>query len=249
MYFEKWHQYFLMNQSHFDHIYFNEPDLFCVEEQRLFARSLQQFQRGEHSEGKHLLQFAKQTGDSSYVAAVKLFIKEEQHHAFVLGKFLDKNNIPRINNHWVDAVFRKMRQLAGIENTISILLVAEMISKIYYKALMHATSSLLLQQICMQILRDEEKHLHFQCYTLRYLLGKKSRFYNFLWSCYLQTVFSGTLLVVWKYHQTVMKQSGMQFSEFYHSGQIILQAMLKMIKGQEEIPPALSLLNDELLTA
>jgi hypothetical protein len=249
MHFLQWHQYFLMNQNHFDHINFQEPDMFCVEEQQLFIKSLQQFQRGEHSEGKHLLQFAKQTNDDSYIKAVKLFIKEEQHHALALGKFLSKNDISCIKHHWVDTVFRKLRQLSGIENTISILLVAETISKIYYRALVQATSSLLLQQICMQILRDEEKHLHFQCYTLRYMLSKKSRLYNRLWGWYLGIVLSGTLLVVWKYHQTVLKQSGMQFDEFFRSGKSIFYSLHAMIKGQEEIPPALSLLNDELLIA
>jgi uncharacterized membrane protein len=249
MYFQQWQEYFLSNQTHFDHICLQKEDLFCIAEQKRFASSLQQFQRGEHSEGKHLLSFAKQYGDPYYTAAIQLFIKEEQDHAMILGKFLDKYSIPRIKDHWVDGVFRMLRKLAGIENTISILLVAEIISKVYYRALMNATSSELLKDICLQILRDEEKHLHFQCYTLNRLKNKHTRAGNFLRYLYLKVVLTGTIAVVWNYHQAVLRSGGFTFATFYKANQTIFQSLLQMIKGQKEIPPALVHIQDELLIA
>ncbi len=247
MYFQQWKEYFLSNQTHFDHIRIAEPDLFCISEQQRFASSLQQFQRGEYSEGKHLLQFAKKNGDAYYTAAIKLFINEEQDHAMILGQFLDKHSIPRIKNHWVDGVFRMLRKLAGIENTISILLVAEIISKVYYKALFNATSSSLLKEICLQILRDEEKHLHFQCCTLNRLQNKKTVAGKFFWQLYLQIILTGTIAVVWKYHQPVLKNGGFSFKSFYQANQNIFHLLLQMIKGQKEIPSALSNTYDEEL--
>ena len=70
MYFQQWKDYFIFNQQHFAHINFNDTDLFCVQEQKRFAASLQQFQKGEHSEGKHLLHYARQYGDPSYIEAI-----------------------------------------------------------------------------------------------------------------------------------------------------------------------------------
>jgi hypothetical protein len=249
MYFQQWQEYFHSNQSHFDHIRISDNDLFCIAEQKRFASSLQQFQRGEHSEGKHLLQFAKQYGDPCYTAAIKLFIKEEQDHAMILGKFLDKHSIPRIKDHWVDGVFRMLRKLAGIENTISILLVAEIISKVYYKALFNATSSQLLKDICLQILRDEEKHLHFQCCMLNRLQSKHTKAGNFLRQQYVHLILTGTIAVVWNYHQTVLRAGGFTFLSFYKANQTIFKSLLHMIKGQKEIPPALVTIKDELLIA
>src|SRR4051794_30829492 len=60
--------------------------------------SLQAFQAGENSEGHHLFKYAKayvaRTGDDAYVAAIRLFIAEEQRHARDLGRFLQLNKIP-----------------------------------------------------------------------------------------------------------------------------------------------------------
>jgi rubrerythrin len=249
MYFQQWKEYFELNQTHFAHINFSKPDLFCVQEQKLYTASLQQFQRGEHSEGKHLLQYAKQYGDTCYTDAIKLFIKEEQDHALVLGKFLHKHDLPRIKHHWVDGVFRFMRQLSGIENTISILLVAEIISKVYYKALQQATSSELLRAICEQILKDEEKHLHFQCATLRLLQVKSDKISQWLKSAYIKTVLTGTVVVVWKYHKIVLQNGGHTFKSFHQKNMSILSELLQMIKGQKEIPSALSEIENKLLIA
>jgi hypothetical protein len=249
MYFQQWKDYFLTNQSHFSHVDFKKPDLFCLDEQKQFNSSIQQFQRGEHSEGKHLLSYAKQYGDPCYTEAIKLFIKEEQTHALVLAKFLEKHDIPKIKEHWVDGVFRMLRQLSGIENTVTILLVAEIISKVYYKALMKAVSSELLQQICEQILKDEEKHLHFQCCTLKLLLLNKSKTGMKLWELYFKTILKGTTVVVWKYHKNVLKAGGLTFYHFYNSSQYIINELLQMIKGQKEIPSALAPLQFEKLIA
>lgn len=249
MYFKTWKEYFELNQTHFAHISFSKTDLFCVQEQKLYTSSLQQFQRGEHSEGKHLLRYAQQYGDPCYTEAIKLFIKEEQNHALVLGRFLDKHGIPRIKDHWVDGVFRFMRQLSGIENTITVLLVAEIISKVYYRALQKATSSELLQAICEQILKDEEKHLHFQCTTLKIMQSDSNKISKFLKAVYIKTVLTGTIVVVWKYHHIVLKNGGHSFLSFYRQNHQILTELLEMIKGQKEIPPALSTIRNELLIA
>ena len=249
MYFQQWKDYFTFNQQHFAHINFNEADLFCVLEQQRFAASLQQFQKGEHSEGKHLMYYAKQYGDPYYIDAIKLFIKEEQTHALVLGKFLDKHGIVRIKHHWVDGVFRGLRQLSGIQNTVTILLVAEIISKVYYKALLKATTSQMLQDICIQILKDEEKHLHFQCTTIRQLQKHSTSVYKFLWQQYLLSVLTGTIAVVWMYHNSVLKEGGLSFQLFAEANYAVANELLQMIKGQKEIPSALEPVIQEKLIA
>src|SRR5882672_11210484 len=61
------------------------------------SQSLRKFQAGESSEGKHLIQYARDyaehTGDQEYVLAIRLFIAEEQRHARDLGRFLTLNDI------------------------------------------------------------------------------------------------------------------------------------------------------------
>jgi hypothetical protein len=196
-----WKEYFESNQHHFKNINWDAPDSLTGDEKRIITKSIQQFQEGENSEGKHLFQFAKALNDDEYLSCIRLFIKEEHNHAKVLGRFMEKYKIEKAKGHWVDGVFRWLRKLMGLENSIIVLVTAEIISKIYYDALRNATGSALLQKICSQVLQDEDQHIAFQCHTLSLLHEKKnflSRFISRSWHLFLMT---GTILVVWFYHK------------------------------------------------
>ena len=72
----------------------NEAELAAV------ASSIQEFQLGESSEGKHLVrraeEFAREQGLAAYGEAVKLFVAEEIRHARDLGRVLDLAAVPRL---------------------------------------------------------------------------------------------------------------------------------------------------------
>ena len=57
------------------------------------AASLQSFQLGESSQGRHLLRcaadHASRTGDPAYLEATRLFLAEEHRHSRTLARFLD----------------------------------------------------------------------------------------------------------------------------------------------------------------
>ena len=52
------------------------------------ARSLQRFQLGESGDGAHLKRLAASTGDARYMAAIDLFVLEEQEHAALMAGVL-----------------------------------------------------------------------------------------------------------------------------------------------------------------
>jgi len=228
MQFNRWKEWFISNQNHFAELEWDDWRLLSNQEKRLIRSSIQQFQRGENSEGKHLFHYAKSMGDSSYMDTITLFIKEEQTHACVLGNYMQKRGIPKINGHWVDDVFRVLRQLAGLRLTLTVLLTAEIIAKTYYKALHKATDDLLLKEICDQILMDEDKHIEFQCYTLGILFEKrrKSLWFN---NRFHQVLMRGTLLVVWLNHRKIYKAGGFNLSKFWTSNMTIFNDCRKDI--------------------
>jgi len=155
MNYSDWVSYFKYNKSHFD--WFSQPknsELTKVEKSIIKA-SIQQFQRGENSEGKNLFKYSKDLENSLYIDVIKLFIKEEQTHAKVLGMFMKAEGIERISGHWVDNVFRKLRNLASLENSVMVLITAEIIATVYYIALKNATDSRTLKTLCRQILANE----------------------------------------------------------------------------------------------
>jgi hypothetical protein len=215
MSYSNWKDYFDSNKTHFSDIDWKEQERLTRKEKEIIRASIQQFQRGENSEGKHFLAFAKTFPDPLYLECIKLFIAEEQTHALVLGKFMDKHGIPKIKKHWVDGFFRWLRKFAGLENSVRVLVTAEIIAKVYYKALINCTTSTLLRNICIQILKDEDQHIIFQCYSLSHFYGKKNVIRKFLTRGFHFVLMAGTILIVWMYHREVLTTGGYNFNTFF----------------------------------
>jgi hypothetical protein len=232
MEFKLWKEYFRQNQGHFASINFDVHDCLSMEERSVISSSLQQFQKGESSEGRHLFAFAKRFEDPEYLECIRLFIREEQKHASVLAAFMHKFQIPLIKGHWVDGIFRWLRKAGGIQNTVGILLVAEIIAMVYYRALHNATESELLRTICLQILRDEEEHISFQCDLLKIFHGRRSWFSNLVSGNFQLLLMTGTTLIVWWYHKKVLRQGGYYFGRYFFETLSIFYAAGQQIKNR-----------------
>ena len=190
------------------------------EERESIVSSVQDFQAGESSEGRHLFlyskNYAEQTGDYEYVEAIRLFIAEEQRHARDLAHFLQNNGIPLVKTTLTDGVFRRLRQLLGnLEISISVLITAEIIAKVYYAALRDATNSQVLQTLCKQILQDEVRHVEFQAERLGNLRAKRNWLLLTMTNTLQRFLFWGTCLVVWLFHRKVFLKSGYSFVEYW----------------------------------
>ena len=74
------------------------------------ARSLQRFQVGEDGDGACLIDKSERAGNPTYLAAVRLFVAEEQNHARLLANLLAHAGQPTISGHWTDAVFVAVRR-------------------------------------------------------------------------------------------------------------------------------------------
>jgi len=188
-------------------------------ERKVITSSVQAFQLGENSEGRNLLHaaqaYARKCNDPAYVDAIRLFIAEEQRHALYLAKFMAIEGIPRIKKNWTDSVFRLLRKPMGLETSISVLLVAEVIAAVYYDALRESTSSPLLKRICDQILRDEDHHIRFQSERLGTLRKHRSRLYSAISNTIHRVLFFGTCFVVWREHRRVFRAGGFHFRRYW----------------------------------
>ena len=110
-----------------------------------FVRSLQRFQLGESGDGRCLRRNAL-AEPPEYREAL-----EEQ----------------RLEWHWTDWGFEKVRRLLGLKMEIMILLVAEMIAKRYFRALREGMEDKVIRDMASQIGHDKEGHLAFQVDFLR----------------------------------------------------------------------------------
>ncbi|MGA9721004.1 MAG: hypothetical protein WBQ86_00995 [Candidatus Binatus sp.] len=195
------------------------PDL-SDEERAAIAHSIQTFQLGENSEGRHLMRYAKEwagrTGDTAYPEAIRMLIVEEQRHAGVLGRFMEINGIARIERGCTDGVFRRARNLFGsLEVSISVLVTAEIIAKIYYPALSEATASIVLRAICEQIHREEIAHVEFQTEQLARIRVGRPVWGIWATRIFHRLLFYPTLTVVGLSHRIALRRGGLSLWQFF----------------------------------
>ncbi len=200
------------------------------------ARSVQQFQLGERSEGRGLqrrgAEFAARAGDRYFSEALRLFIGEEQRHSRQLGRWMDLEGIPRLGRHWMDQAFRHLRKLAGLELAVSVLVTAEIIAVPYYRALRNATGSPILRALCERILIDESAHLRFQTLNLARLRGGRGgALEEWVWAAQGWFLVATTALGWWE-HSPVFRAAGYTYLRFLEESLGEFRALLADARNQ-----------------
>ncbi|HEY2583024.1 MAG TPA: ferritin-like domain-containing protein [Mucilaginibacter sp.] len=200
-------------------INWNTPVSINRDEVAVILPSLQAWQLGETSEGKHLIaastKYALKISDLLYIDAVKLFIKEEQKHGNSLGRYLDKIGEPKIKKNWGDTLFRKIRYFnTSMEIWTLAVIVVESTAQIFYQALKDATNCKLLKAICTDILIDEAYHITFQTERLAIIYDGKSAFSKNWRRVVYKCFFYGTSCLVWFAHKQLFKAGGNSFESY-----------------------------------
>ena len=192
-------------------------DLTAEERQRI-AKSIATFQLGENSDGRSLLRaakrFAKRHDASPLVRITELFIKEEQHHAALLRGFMEDHQIPLKTRDWTDQVFRHVRKWAGYELCTSVLVSAELIGNVYYRALEVATGCRRLQVLCRMLVSDELAHVAFESEMLQAIRAERAMPLRVATDMAHRLFFLGAACVVWFTHRPVLRAAGYRLSTF-----------------------------------
>jgi hypothetical protein len=197
----------------------DETDRLTDEERRRIGDSIGTFQLGEQSEGRTLQEFAakfaRRHGVPALPIVTALFIREEQHHAAQLRAFMLANGIPLKQRNWTDSIFRRVRKLAGYEAAVTILVTAEMIGFVYYRALARATTSRGLKSICRQMCADESVHLRYETQLLMTLRGDRNWFARRLVDVAHRVLLSASAVVVYCDHRRVLRHVGYDVRTFH----------------------------------
>ena len=182
-------------------------------------RSLQAWQLGETSDGRHLAasaaRYAAATDDPAYRDVIDLFIREEQRHGALLGRILDDAGIPRRQADWGDTLFRRLRySITDIEVWTTPVVMVETLAMIYYNAIRRATGSPVLRAVCAQILADEVPHVQLQCERLAVLLNTRSRTRFRLTMLAHRLLFLVVMLLVWAGHHRALRAGGYTWTHY-----------------------------------
>jgi hypothetical protein len=200
------------------------------EERARIADSIGTFQLGEQSEGRTLLRFAREFGARHACPELgrvtELFIREEQHHAAQLREFMLAHGIALKRRNWTDSIFRQIRRLAGFETAVTILVTAEMVGFVYYRALGRATQNACLRTICRQMCADEAIHLRYEAQLLRTLRGARPRWLRGLVALAHRSLLSVAARVVFREHRAVLEFAGHDAGTFVRDCRSLYRTVL-----------------------
>jgi hypothetical protein len=220
-----------------------EGDTLAVRE---LARSLSHFQLGESGQGTHLLREARRThaDDPAYQEALVLFIREEQEHARLLQKLVERYDGRLITRHWTHTLFRSLRRALGVGFEIQVLVIAELIGTAYYRVLEDRTCDAVLRQVCELVLRDEARHVAFHAERFATTQSAWLPVEKALWLAQFQTLFLGALEVAWADHRHALHVLGISRSEFQREARCECVQFLASIAGatlpRESMPTAVA---------
>lgn len=209
---QEWIDYFEMNAVKLRIDWTIKPSI-KTQERICIIASLKAWQLGETSDGHQLLsaavKYANKVKDPDYVKAIRLFIKEEQKHGNNLGLYLDAIGEKRLQRNWGDSLFRWVRHLfTSMELWTLTVITVENAAQLYYQSIKKATTCLLLQQICKDILIDEAQHIAFQRERMEIIYNRRSKTLQpFVFHCY--RIFYFTVInIVWIGHKKVFMTAG-----------------------------------------
>lgn len=210
--FNYWIHHFNRSENRHRELNWKDGYRLSEDEKNLVSPMLAQFQKGERSEGAIFRnkadRFLRKTEDKSYLEALSLFVTEEQGHAELLTRFMEREDIPPIHSHTNDHLFKLVRRMGGLRWTVTVLLAVEVLSMPCFRALQHVTRSRLLRQISAEHLVDESSHLRFQAVALAKLLRVKGPLFRQVWRAgqfCLQRIVSGQ---AWRSYRPVLKAAG-----------------------------------------
>lgn len=210
--FEIWLNHFEHHAQHPRCVPHGLCDLLMPDDRRLIARSIATFQLGEQSEGRTLLRAAQRFAHGrripGLVRIVELFIREEQRHAALLRSFMEDHHIALKRSDWTDRVFRLVRRLADLELYLNVLICAELIGIVYYRALETATDCRRLTVLCRVLVSDELAHVGFESQLLLALRAERTAPVRALMHLAHRAFFAGTVGVVWMTHRSVLRRGG-----------------------------------------
>jgi len=196
-------------------------DVLRPDERELIASSIATFQLGEQSEGRALLRtaerFAREKPAPHLLRIIELLIREQQRHASLLRAFMQDHRMPLKKTDWTDRIFRFIRQLAGLRLYVCVLICAELIGNVYYRALESVTDCERLQVLCRTIVSDELAHVGFESQLLFALQAGRAARSRALMRHAHRIFFASTAAVVWLTHRSVLRRAG-------HSGRSFLRS-------------------------
>ncbi len=193
-------------------------DVLQPEERRLIARSMAVFQVCEQPEGSALLRAARRFAAKHEAAPLtritELFVREQQRHAALLGAFMEDHDIERKETDLTDFVFCCLRRIGGFGFRLNVLVAAELIANVYYRALEVTTGCQRLKILCRTLVADELAHIGLESQLLLALRARKPAALRAACRLLHRTFFSCAAAAVYLTHRSILRGAGYGLGSF-----------------------------------
>jgi len=207
-----WLNHFEYHAQHPHHV----PEYACEAlrpaERRLIACSIATFQLAERTRSAGLAraagQFSRAHGMPMLERIMALLVVEEQRHALMLRTYMQAHRIPPRGCGWADRIAGQVRRLAGFEAHLNMLISAELIGIVYYRALESATRCRRLKVLCRVLVADELAHVGFESQLLLGWRDRRSPGMRALVRAVHRTFFALHAGLTWLRHRAVLRRGG-----------------------------------------
>ncbi len=115
---------------------------------------------------------------------------------------------------WLARAFCWCGSRGGLEPTLLVILMSEVLALVYYAVVRRVTGSAVLRRLCAQILRDERQHVRFQAERLAILRRDRPGPLLILTHGLDALLFAGAALACWCGHQRALRAGGLDFGRY-----------------------------------
>lgn len=215
---DRWIAYFRRNRDRRPEPFWQAPMVLPPEAVPALVCSLEQFQLGDGGGPACLIAWdAQRFCDSGprMREVVDLWFAEEREHSRLLAAAVARFGGRCIHSHWSFTAFCLARRLLGVRFELTVLLLTETVSTVYYRLLRRHGRDLALRQMCRLILRDEAGHIAFHRDRMADA-GRRGRArHGWLWAARHRALGLAAATMLWVNHGHTLRILGATTAEFY----------------------------------
>jgi hypothetical protein len=176
---------------------------------------------------------------------VNLWFKEEREHSRLLGAAVARFSGRCIQSHWSFTVFCWSRRWFGVRFELTVLLLTEIVSTVYYRLIRRHANDPALRSMCRLILRDENGHVAFHRDRLASAARGGQANYGPMWEGWFLALGLAAATMLWVNHASGLRALGASTREFYREvwreltrfiGRLQLASLQERVDPQESAP-------------
>jgi hypothetical protein len=214
----RWMAHFQSNREHRPEPDWTAPITLPAAAIGPLLRSLEQFQLGDGGGPAYLIARDRErflSAGEGTRQLVDLWFAEEREHARLLGAAVARFGGHCIRSHWSFTAFCLTRRWFGVRFELTVLLLTEIVSTVYYRLLLRHGEDPALRAMCRLILRDEIGHVSFHRDRLARRARPEGGEFGTVWTTRFRCLGVAAATVLWVNHAPGLKALGATRQEFY----------------------------------